>query len=81
MLWTANSSSTGPKRPRPLRRSLAAGGAHPHDGVVWWKRPEQVLDAETLNDLIRILMRIEAKLEDVLELSREDDDEEEEADE
>jgi hypothetical protein len=39
-----------------------------------------VLDAETLNDLIRILMRIEAKLEDVLELLKEDDDEEEGAD-
>jgi hypothetical protein len=31
--------------------------------------------------LIRILMRIEAKLEDVLELLQEDDDAEEEADE
>jgi hypothetical protein len=40
-----------------------------------------VLDAETLNDLIRILMRIEAKLEDVLALLKEDEDEEEEADE
>ena len=48
---------------------------------MWWRRPDPVLDAETLNDPIRILMRIEAKLEDVLELSREDDDEEEEADE
>ena len=54
--------------------------APPHDGVVWWRRPDPVLDAETLNDPIRILMCIEAKLEDVLELSREDDDEEEEAD-
>ena len=40
-----------------------------------------MLDAETLNDLIRILMRIEAKLEDVLALLKEDEDEEEEADE
>ena len=48
---------------------------------MWWRRPEQVLDAETLNDLIRILMRIEARLEDVLEVLKEDDDEEEEADE
>lgn len=48
---------------------------------VWWSRQEPVLDAETLNGLIRILMRIEAKLDDVLELLQEDDDEEEEADE
>jgi hypothetical protein len=47
---------------------------------VWWRR-ETVLDNETLNDLIRILMRIEAKLDDVLALLQEDDDAEEEADE
>lgn len=47
---------------------------------MWWRRPDQVLDAETLNDLIRILMRIEANLEDVLELLKEEDDEEEGAD-
>lgn len=45
----------------------------------WWRR-EPVLDAETLNGLIRILMRIEAKLDDVLTLLQEDDDGEEEAD-
>ena len=45
----------------------------------WW-RSEPVLDAETLNDLIRILMRIEAKLDDVLELLQEDENGEEEAD-
>ncbi len=60
---------------------LAGGDARPHDGLMWWRRSDQVLDAETLSGLIRILMRIEAKLEDVLELLKEDDDEEEEADE
>ncbi len=47
---------------------------------MWWRR-ETVLDYATLNDLIRILMRIEAKLDDVLTLLQEDDDAEEEADE
>ena len=47
---------------------------------MWWRR-ETVLDYETLNELIRILMRIEAKLDDVLTLLQEDDDAEEEADE
>jgi hypothetical protein len=47
---------------------------------VWWRR-ETVFDNETLNDLIRILMRIEAKLDDVLTLLQEEDDAEEEADE
>lgn len=48
--------------------------------VVLCRRPEQVLDSERLNGLIRILMRIEAKLEDALVLLEEDDDEEEETD-
>ncbi|MCS7007905.1 MAG: hypothetical protein RMM28_11930, partial [Thermoleophilia bacterium] len=55
---------------------LAGDGARPRHGHVRWRRPEPVLDAGTLNDLIRILMRIEAKREDVPELLREDDDEE-----
>lgn len=46
----------------------------------WW-RTELVLDAETLNGLIRILMRIEAKLDEVLEILQEDEEDgEEEAD-
>ena len=40
---------------------------------MWWRR-ETVLDNEMLNDLIRILMRIEAKLDDVLNLLQEEDD-------
>jgi hypothetical protein len=37
------------------------------------------LDDETVSGLIRILMRIEAKLDDILALLGEDDDGEEEA--
>ncbi len=59
---------------------LAAALACNHDRPVRWWRSDPVLDAETLNDLIRILMRIEAKLDDVLELLQEDENGEEEAD-
>jgi hypothetical protein len=38
------------------------------------------LDEATLNDLIRILMRIDAKLDDVPAILREDDNGEEETD-
>jgi hypothetical protein len=41
---------------------------------------EEPLDWETTNDLIRLLMRIDAKLDEILDLLEEDDGEEEEAD-
>ena len=47
---------------------------------MWWRR-QTVLHNETLNDLILILMHIEAKLDNVLNLLQEDDDGEAETDE
>jgi hypothetical protein len=49
-----------------------------------WRRdrePDPELDRQTVDDIIRILMRIDAKLDEVLATIQEDDDgEEEEAD-
>jgi hypothetical protein len=44
---------------------------------VWRRRREQPHDEETVSGLIRALMRIEAKLDEVLWRLREDDEEEE----
>jgi hypothetical protein len=43
-----------------------------------WKRGEPPLDRETVNALIERIMRIDAKLDEVLALLREDEDGEEE---
>jgi hypothetical protein len=42
---------------------------------VWWKR-ESVLDEELLRGLVTAVMRIDAKLDEVLQLLRGEDEEE-----
>jgi hypothetical protein len=44
---------------------------------VWWRRPEPVLDRETVDGIIKKLMAIDAKLDQIRETLDIDDEEEE----
>jgi hypothetical protein len=78
MHTTASSCSSVPQRPsRPWpERPLAALGAPRHHRLVW-RRPEPVLDRETLNGIIRKLMSIDTKVARLVEELLETDGEEE----
>jgi hypothetical protein len=47
---------------------------------VWWRRPEPVLDRETVDGIIRKLMEIDTKLDEILDHLGLVDDEEEDDD-
>ena len=48
---------------------------------MWWKREPPALDGATVNAIIELLMRIDARLEQLVEHFGIEDDEEEEDDE
>jgi hypothetical protein len=57
---------------------LAMPGGRRHDQVVW-RRQELPLDRETVNGIIELLMRIDAKLDRVIDDLEDGDAEEDES--
>ena len=47
---------------------------------MWWRRPEPALDRETVDGIIRMLMAMDLKLDQIRERLDIDDEEEEEDD-
>jgi len=47
---------------------------------VWWRRPDPVIDRETVQSALAFMMEMDAKLDRILRAVEETDDGEEEAD-
>jgi hypothetical protein len=47
---------------------------------MFWKREEQPLDRDEVNDLMRFLIKMDAKLDEILAVLREEEDGSEEMD-
>jgi hypothetical protein len=63
-----------PPRPRP-ERALVARPAARDDHAVWWKREAPAMDWQTVNGIINKLITMDAKLDEILEYLRDDDEE------